>query len=120
MPLGLVKGDRAWMVSATARRRFLVSALTTLVGFAILVPASYIPGIDQAVSHSTAMKIAALFATGATCLAILVLLHGMLWYCMVLEPSKWYSKALWSVIFFVTIPLGVLAYYFFVYRRQVA
>jgi hypothetical protein len=52
-------------------------------------------------------------------LASLVLLVGMVVFCVREDPSPISAKLLWFILFLATGPFGSAAYFFRVYRKQV-
>lgn len=120
MVFGLVKADKAWMVSPGARRRFLTSALAGLGGLGLLACLAHLPGWERVVEGSEFFLVAELAVAVTAAMGIIILIHGMLWYCVVLDRGRWYWRALWVVLFFFTLPLALIVYHFFVYRAQTA
>ena len=117
MLFGLLRTNRDWMASTTARHRFLAFSIVALAGFTFLLCASYAAGWETAIRDSTILGAAALAVGAATALAILGIFIGMLWCCINLDTSRWYSKVLWSLFFVIALPFGSIIYYFLVYRR---
>jgi len=58
------------------------------------------------------------FAVGM--LGLLIIIIGMAIFCLFEDRSSVRAKILWFLVFFFTVPVGSLVYFFTVYRKLIA
>jgi hypothetical protein len=108
-----------WLFSKNAKRVYLASALLALCLIATLIgsrTAMRAAGIGR-LTPTAAPLVRALLLPGI--LGAGVLWTGMWHFWFSFDRSHYLKKAIWFAILFFLVPLGTLAYYFFVYRKCV-
>jgi hypothetical protein len=110
--------SHSWLFSRTARRVYFVSALLALAFIATRI------GVHAAMAAAGA---SALNVRAGSVVRLLlfpeifgaaVLWIGMWYFWFGFDHSHYLQKAAWFMLLFFLVPVGTVAYYFFVYRRN--
>lgn len=109
---------RSWLVSSTAQRIYIVSALLVVALLATLI------GVNAAMVASGARVLAP--SASAVVRVLLfpeiageaVLWVAMWYFWFTFDRPHYLKRAAWFVLLFLVAPFGTVAYYFFVYRRR--
>lgn len=111
--------SRDWLLSTTAKRVYLASALLALCLIATLIGShtAMRSAGTRSLTPSAAPLVRALLFPGIVGAG--VLWTGMWYFWFSFDRSHYLKKAVWFAILFFLIPLGTIAYYFFVYRKCV-
>jgi hypothetical protein len=111
----------SWLRSEKAHRLFSLSAWI-VVGVGVFMTFMLTPWFERIESVRGGVLFlrslgAPLGILGAP--ASLILLFGMMAFCVREDRSSTSTKVLWFVLFFVTAFFGAAAYFFMVYRKQI-
>jgi hypothetical protein len=68
--------------------------------------------------HIMTVLFLAFFAAGV--LGLLIIIIGMAIFCLFQDRSSVGRKIIWILVFFFTLPVGSLVYFFTVYKKMVA
>jgi hypothetical protein len=111
--------SRSWLVSSTAQRIYLVSALLVLALLATLigVNAAMVAAGARVLNPTASVLVRVLLFPGIAGEAVLWVAMWYFWFA--LDRSHYLKKAMWFVFLFLVPPFGTVAYYFFVYRRRI-
>jgi multisubunit Na+/H+ antiporter MnhG subunit len=76
--------------------------------------------IGKAADGKHMMTLLFLAFFGAGMLGLLIIIIGMAIFCAFLDRSSVGKKIVWFLVFFFTVPVGSLVYFFTVYKKIVA
>jgi hypothetical protein len=112
--------SRSWLLSETARRIYLVSALLALALIATLigVRTAMAAAGTRALTPSASLVVRILLLPGIVGEALLW--AGMWYFWFGFDRSHYLKRAAWFLLLFLLAPFGTIFYYFLVYRRGVS
>ena len=118
---GIVRFEHLWMVSRVARRRFLILAVCSLELGILLALTNHHPKLFDGMQHQPiVVKIVGLIVLFTAIPGGLCMFFAMIWYCLELDTSRTFVRALLALLMLCTFPFGQIVYYFLVYRPQTA
>lgn len=111
----------SWLRSEKARRLFSLSAWI-VVGVGVFMTFMLTPWFEQIESARGGVLFLRLLGAPLGILgapASLILLFGMMAFCVREDRSSTSTKVLWFVLFLITAFFGAAAYFFVVYRKEI-
>jgi len=116
-PMMILPISRNWLVSRTARRVYLICSVLTLalIGTLAGTRAAQVVAKSQTLPSATAAILRLVLipeVIGASLLWV-----AMLYFWFNFDQSSWVHRALWFPFIFCFLPIGLVLYQFFVYRK---
>jgi hypothetical protein len=110
-------------IGSRAISALLTGSAWAVVGALLLTVLDWPPPFDQfeqAGDGNHAMTVVFMLCFAVGMLGLLIIIIGMAIFCLFEDRSSVRAKILWFLVFFFTVPVGSLVYFFTVYRKLIA
>ena len=111
---------RSWICSRSAQGVYFCCALANLYPFAVLLGARIafeVSAMPMKNADAASALVKALLWPGVLGTALLAVAMWYFWFTF--DPSHEMTKAFWLPVLLLSLTLGPLLYYFFLYRKRV-